>query len=237
MTDARFAALPPRNEWPALALLTLVFAGWFCLCYGGAAVLVTYIPWRVSVELPLDSQLPFWPAAAALYLTIGPMLLLAPFVLRDRASLMPLFLALMLETTLGAICFLLLPIDDAPVACCEPSLAGTAFRLADFVNLHHNNLPSLHVAFACTLALVYAPRATPGGAAALYVWALAVSASTLFTHQHFVMDVVAGVLLAPVCWWLSRRLLLLRSHNKASSGATRRWGSSSGAASSGQRTT
>ena len=235
MTDARFAALPPRTEWPNLALLTLVFAGWFCLCYGGAAALADDIPWRVTVELPIDTQLPFWPAAAVLYLTISPMLLLAPFVLRDRASLMPLFAALMLETTLGAICFLLLPVDDAPVACCEPGFAGTAFRLADFINLHHNNLPSLHVAFACTLALAYAPRATPGGAAALYLWALAVSVSTLFTRQHFLVDVVAGMVLALVCWWWSR--WLLRPHNKASSGATRRLGSSSGAESSGQRTT
>jgi membrane-associated phospholipid phosphatase len=210
MSDGRFAALPPRSEWSSLARLTLVFACWFGLCYGGAAALAQYIPWRVSVELPIDSRLPFWPAAAALYLTITPMLLMAPFVLRDRASLRPLFVALMLETTIGAVFFLSLPIDDAPVACCEPTLAGTAFRIADAINLHHNNLPSLHVAFACTLALAYAPRASPGGAVALFGWAVAVSHSTLFTRQHFLLDVVAGVLLALICWWLSRWTLRRR---------------------------
>lgn len=204
MNDRRFAALPSRSEYSSLAWLTLAFAGWFGLCYGGAAALAQYIPWRVAVELPIDSRLPFWPAAALLYLTITPMLLLAPFVLRDRASLWPLFVALMLETTIGAAFFLVLPIDDAPVACCEPTIAGTAFRIADVINLHHNNLPSLHVAFACTLALAYAPRASPGGAAALYLWAMAVSVSTLFTRQHFLLDVIAGVLLALLCWWMTR---------------------------------
>ncbi len=203
MNDGRFAALPARSEYASLAWLALIFAAWFGLCYGGAAALAQYVPWRVDVALPIDSRLPFWPAAAALYLTITPMLLLAPFVLRDRASLRPLFVALMLETTIGAVSFLSLPIDDAPVACCEATLAGTLFRIADLVNLHHNNLPSLHVAFACTLALAYAPRATPGGAAALYMWALAVSVSTLFTRQHFVLDVIAGVVLGLICWRVS----------------------------------
>jgi membrane-associated phospholipid phosphatase len=195
-----FAAWPPHCEWANLGILTLVFAAWFGACYGAGAWLAPFIPWRVSVELPLDSLLPLWPGAAGLYLTILPMLLLAPFVLRELASLLPLFAALMLETTIAVVFFLLLPIDDAPVACCEPGWSGALFRVADLVNLHHNNLPSLHVAFACTVALAYAPRASRAGAWALFAWAALVTLSTLFTHQHFVADVAAGVLLAAVCW-------------------------------------
>jgi membrane-associated phospholipid phosphatase len=195
-----FAALPPRSEYANLALLTAAFAAWFGLCYGGAAALAPQIPWRVDVQLPLDTRLPFWPGAAALYLTITPMLLLAPFVLRDLRSLLPLFAALMLETSIAVVGFLLLPIDDAPVSCAGESLACAIFRLADALNLHHNNLPSLHVAFAATLALAFAPRAGKLGTALLYVWVLAVSASTLFTRQHFLADVLAGLVLAAIAW-------------------------------------
>ncbi len=200
---APFFALPPRAESANLILLTAAFAVWFGLCYGSGACFSQFIPWRVSVELPLDARLPFWPGAAALYLTIGPMMLLAPFVLRDLRSLLPLFGALMLETTLGVVCFLLLPVDDAPVACCQPGLAGELFQVADTMNLHHNNLPSLHVAFACTLAMALAPRAKRLGAALLFAWALVVTASTLFTHQHFIADVLAGALLAALSWRLA----------------------------------
>ena len=54
MSAAPFAALPPRSEWANLSLLTLLFAAWFGLCYGGAAALAQYIPWRAFVELPVD---------------------------------------------------------------------------------------------------------------------------------------------------------------------------------------
>lgn len=214
-----FAAWPPREEWGPLAARVVAFTGWFVLCYGGAAALASHIPWRMSVELPADEWLPFWPGAAALYLTIGPMLMLAPFVYRSGASLQPLFKVLMLETTVAALCFLLLPIDDAPVQVAEHGIAAAIFRIADVMNLHHNNLPSLHVAFACTLALAYAPRASRGGAALLYAWAVAVTLSTLFTRQHFVADVAAGVVLGVACW----RLV---AYSSASSGAMRSRGSS-----------
>lgn len=200
MSADGFAALPPREQWASLAILSGVFAAWFVLCYGGAAALAQFIPWRVHVELPIDSRLPFWPAASALYLTIGPALLLAPFVFRDVAALLPLFATLMLETGIAAALFLLLPIDDAPIMCCEAGASGALFRLADTLNLHHNNLPSLHVAFACTLALAYAERMSRGGVWLLFAWAVAVTASTLFTRQHFVADVLAGALLALICW-------------------------------------
>lgn len=198
-----FAALPPRSEWHSLTRQALVFAAWFALCYGGAAALVEHIPWRVDVKLPIDTQLPFWPGAAAWYLTITPMLLLAPFVFRSREGLRPLFNALMLETAVAAVLFLLLPIDDGIVTCCEADVAGVLFRLADFINLHHNNLPSLHVAFACTLAMAYATRATRAGAVALFAWAVVVTMSTLFTRQHFFADVLAGALLGILGWRLT----------------------------------
>jgi membrane-associated phospholipid phosphatase len=200
MSRQAFAAIPPRSEWANLALLTFTFAAWFGICYGGAAALVQFIPWRVPIELPLDAAMPLLPAASALYLTILPMMLLAPFVLRDQASLLPLFCAFMLETTVAAVIFLILPIDDVPVACATDSPGCAIFRFADTLNLHHNNLPSLHVAFAWTLALAFATRTSWFGLVVLYGWASAVSLSTELTHQHFVMDVIAGSALAIVCW-------------------------------------
>jgi membrane-associated phospholipid phosphatase len=200
MTAGPFATLPPRTEVANLALLTLAFAAWFALCYGAGSALPAYLPWRAQVALPMDAQIPFWPGAAALYLSITPMLLLAPMVLRDLRALLPLFAALMLETTVAALFFVSMPIDDTGASCVESTLGCALFRIADTINLQHNNLPSLHVAFACTLALAYSPRASQLGGALLYVWVLAVALSTLLTHQHYVLDVVAGMLLALVCW-------------------------------------
>jgi membrane-associated phospholipid phosphatase len=178
----------------------MTFALTFAVLYGLGSSLSAAVPWRVPLAMPLDSALPFWPGAAAIYLTIMPVLLLGPFVLRDLPSLLPLFATLVLETSIAFVFFILLPADPPAIHCCQPSLAGALFHVADTLNLERNYLPSLHVAFAFTAATAFAPRAGRLGTVLLYLWAGAVAASTLLTRQHFIVDVVGGMVLAFLCW-------------------------------------
>src|SRR6187455_397856 len=173
-----------RGERANVFILSGVFALTFVLLYGGASVLSAYVPWRVPMMLPLDGQLPLVPGAAIVYLTIGPMLLLAPFMLRDLEAILPLFAALMLETAVAALCFMLLPVDPPAIDCCEPGLVGGLFQVADVLNLERNDLPSLHVAFAFTLAAAFSARTGRAGAVLLFAWAVATALSTLLTRQH-----------------------------------------------------
>jgi membrane-associated phospholipid phosphatase len=194
-----------RGERANAFILAGVFALTFVLLYGGASILSAYVPWRVPMMLALDERLPLVPGAALVYLTIGPMLLAAPFVLRDLAAILPLFAALMLETAVAAVCFMLLPVDPPVLDCCEPGVAGGLFHLADALNLERNDMPSLHVAFAFTLAAAYSARTGRVGAVLLYAWAVVTVASTLLTRQHNVLDVAGGSVLAAVVWPLASR--------------------------------
>jgi membrane-associated phospholipid phosphatase len=203
VAGTRFVSRPAPEEVPALAILTISFALTFAVLYGLGSALSAFVPWRLSVALPLDAGLPFWPGAAAVYLTILPVLMLAPFALRDLASLLPLFAALMLETGIAFVFFILLPVDPPAITCCDQPLTSAVFGIADAINLDRNYLPSLHVAFAFTAAAAFAPRAGRIGAALLFLWASAVAASTLLTRQHFVIDVIAGIVLAFLCWRLA----------------------------------
>ena len=201
VSDAeRFVALPPRAEVANLAIVTAIFSFTFLLCYGGASALSAYVPWRVPLALAFDERLPFMPGAALLYLSLSLALLLAPFVLRSLASLLPLFAALVLETVVAAVCFMLLPVDPPVIDCCEPGIAGALFHLADVLNLERNDLPSLHVAFAFTLAAAFAPRAGRAGTVLLYAWAVVTALSTLLTRQHHLLDVAGGMTLAALAW-------------------------------------
>jgi hypothetical protein len=65
----------------------------------------------------------------------------------------------------------------------------------DAVNLDFNQIPSLHLAFATTLVLVFGVRARPAVRGLLGLWLAAVALSTLLTHEHQVVDVVTGVAL------------------------------------------
>ena len=73
------------------------------------------------------------------------------------------------------------------------------FHFADKLNLTYNLLPSLHVAFAVICVAIFSARAPLAGKVLLWFWAAMVAASTVLLHQHHLLDVATGWLLALVC--------------------------------------
>jgi len=53
-------------------------------------------------------------------------------------------------------------------------------------------VPSLHVALSVCCIGAYSRHASPLGRRLLWTWAVAIALSTLFTHQHHVIDVITG---------------------------------------------
>jgi hypothetical protein len=64
------------------------------------------------------------------------------------------------------------------------------------MTLRYNMVPSLHVALSSVCLAAYATRG--GGVVKLLlgVWGAAIVLSTLVTHQHHMIDVVTGLILA-----------------------------------------
>jgi len=80
----------------------------------------------------------------------------------------------------------------------EPTGAfANVFRFADFINLNHNNVPSLHVAFAVTTAYTFASY-TNGLIIKIFIasFCALIVVSAVLTHQHNLVDVITGYLLA-----------------------------------------
>ncbi|WP_043711334.1 phosphatase PAP2 family protein [Corallococcus macrosporus] len=195
---------PGKDELLRTATMAMGFALFFLAIYGGASWLTGFYPGGLRVELPFERHIPFMPSWALVYVSMDVLLLLSLFIFRTWRDMVPFALALCAETALAAVCFLLLPVEVAwPPRVVEGAWAGV-FQLADTMNLERNYLPSLHVAFACTAALAYAERAGALGRAVFALWALAIAVSTLLIHEHHVVDVVAGALLAWGTWrWVS----------------------------------
>ena len=72
-------------------------------------------------------------------------------------------------------------------------------ELAYESDIRYNCFPSLHVA-QCFIAALVCHRVHRGVGAVAGAWAGLVALSTLFTKQHYVLDVVGGVALAGVAW-------------------------------------
>lgn len=162
----------------------LLFAAVFGICYGGASWLTVQQTSLPAWDLPFEQHIPFVPALSVVYLTITPALVFS--LLRTRRTFA---IALCVQTLLATICFLLFP---QTVAWTRPEVTGWAripFSMADAMNLSYNQFPSLHVAFAVSVA--WAMRKP-----LWWLWSAAVAISTWLMWEHHLVDIIGGAALA-----------------------------------------
>jgi membrane-associated phospholipid phosphatase len=171
--------------------LAALFAVLFAIVYGGASALSGLRDPPPAPHFSFEMAIPFVPEMAWIYLSLPVALVLAPFVPRRPREVVPLFLTLTAQLLIAGLCFLIQPFSLVWPA--REAEAGI-FRFMDVVNLDFKEIPSLHVAFATTLVLVFGRR-FPTMRVLLGLWLVAVALSTLLTHEHQVLDVVTGAAL------------------------------------------
>ena len=171
---------------------------WFLLVYGGCDWFTSQHSYRVPLAMDWEQHIPFLPASVLGYMSLYPLFMLVPFVLRERQELRSFRRALMILITIAGIAFLLLP--------GEPREEPLQFRswkfliaVADTINLTYNFAPSLHVGLSVACVAAMAPRTRRLVSLLLWCWALVIALSTLLLHQHYVIDVLSGWLLALGC--------------------------------------
>ena len=80
------------------------------------------------------------------------------------------------------------------------------------LDLPYNTFPSLHASLTFLAGLVIWLRDKKKGTIVLLL-AVLISLSPLFIKQHYVADVVGGILLALVAYWLFRRTITVNAKN------------------------
>jgi membrane-associated phospholipid phosphatase len=193
---AAILALPERDALPKNLLLSAAFSAFFWSVYWTGDFVAGRAPQRFDVALPLDLSIPFLPWASLLYLTITPLLCLAPFIFRTPARLLPLVITMSLEVAFSGVVFCLFPVALSFPTHEVAGMAGVFYRLADDINLTYNCVPSLHVAFAVSAAWAYRRRDKPAWTWFVILWSGAIVLSTMLSHQHHIVDVATGALLA-----------------------------------------
>lgn len=201
MVDAVREALGLRDppEGGALRmnlLLTALFTLLFIVVYGGADLLSAGMENRHQLAFEFEARLPFVPWMAFIYLSILPLMLLAPFVLGTPARLLPLFIVLSLEVLVAGVFFLLFPMQEIYPPYDSEAGNSVIFFIADLLNLRYNDLPSLHVALSLTTAIALSQQGKVWGRRFYLVWGTSIAVSSVFMHQHHIADVFAGSVLA-----------------------------------------
>jgi membrane-associated phospholipid phosphatase len=152
-------------------------------------------------EVALDRAVSLQPAWVIVYgslyvfVVILPLLVVRGQALARRA--MQAYLMVMIAAYVG---FVLYPTTaPRPDRVVGDGFAAWALRIVYSIDPPHGCFPSLHVAYSFVAALTcYRVHRGVGCAAAL--WAALIGISTLYTKQHYVVDVIAGGLLAYVAY-------------------------------------
>ena len=150
-------------------------------------------------EIALDRALPLVPAWAIVYGVLYMFLILLPFfVIRDETQLRRTLYAYLAVWITAYVCFVVYP----TVAPRPPKVAGDGFVIWGLRFLYdadppYNCFPSLHVAHSFVSAIACWRVYRRLGIIAT-ICAILVGLSVIFTKQHYVLDVVAGVILAAI---------------------------------------
>jgi membrane-associated phospholipid phosphatase len=167
--------------------------------------------------------MPFVPAFILAYLSLDLVFILAPFVLRTRGELQALALTLASVTAVAGLGFLLVPAEPA-FSIQDAGAWSGLFEVSRRMALRYNMVPSLHVALSCVCLAAYASRRSRLVRLFLGVWGAAIALSTLLTHQHHVLDVITGLILA----WAGKVFIYDRWQTRSSADGTSRTSPSGG---------
>jgi membrane-associated phospholipid phosphatase len=188
-------------KWPDRECVT-AFLTYGCLLgvlwvlvYGGASWFTGRHDYRLQLGFAAEAAIPFVPAAAVVYLSLFPFLWMSLFVLHSPGELKSFARALAWLFIISGIGFVFLPATQPNPPPPSDGWTRPVFGFADWINLDYNFCPSLHVGMATLCAYAYTRRGHPLASLLVWLWAIAISVSTLVTHQHYLIDVAAGAAL------------------------------------------
>lgn len=151
-------------------------------------------------ELSLDRAIPLVPGWSLVYGSLFLAAVLPALVIHQHVHLNRTILAFILMWLAAFACFWFYPtLSSRPAKWPGDGFADWGLRVIYSTDARYNCLPSLHVA-QCFLAALSCGRVHRGVGAAGVVWASLVALSTLFTKQHYVLDVVTGIMLAGIAY-------------------------------------
>lgn len=153
----------------------------------------------MHLYLRAELDVPFIPVFIWAYLSLYVLFFLPPFVLRAEA-MQRLGRELVGATVFSGTAFLLFPATlGFPRQLPDDALYGPIFGAMFSLDHPHNMVPSLHVVYSALIVSSMASAATSRRLQGFWwLWLIVLCCSTLFVHQHHLLDVVSGLLVAIV---------------------------------------
>lgn len=192
---------PPRQL--NAAATSLYLSTLFVLVYGSMNWLAARRADVGSWYFSWEHRVPFVSWLIVPYMAIDLFFIAAPFLCTDAQELRAFRRRMTAAIVLAGACFGLMPLRFAFPRPVPEDWTAPIFQLLHGADQPYNLFPSLHIAITMILAGTYG-RQCRGSLqkAAVYVWFSVIALSTLLTHQHHVIDLAGGFVLALGCYYL-----------------------------------
>jgi membrane-associated phospholipid phosphatase len=152
---------------------------------------------RYDFAMKWDSEIPFYRHFILPYLSayvFGPL----PFLLiSDRVVFYQVLLSYVILTFVSAFLHLLVPSKVERMENLEPlGLSNTLILSFQKMCKPYGNFPSMHTGYAIIAVISYYQYFGPQFGTLALAWAGLIIMATLFTKQHYILDILAGILLS-----------------------------------------
>lgn len=188
-----------------LGILTLTLLGWLSI-YFFVNRLKVEPKNRLDLATSLDKRIPFVPQLALIYFSTY-IFVIQPFILLSEARQFYWMLASFGSiTVIASLIHAIVPskIERNEMLVAQ-GLSNQLIVLFQKTCKPYGNFPSMHVALSVPVVGANFLVAGPAAGSIALLWAILIALSTLYTKQHYILDVLAGliggVLIYSLTYW------------------------------------
>lgn len=177
-----------------LVILALTLLSWLAIYFSVNRLQVAPHK-RINLVMALDKRIPFVPQLALIYFSTY-IFVIQPFIILSEAR--QFYWMLVSFGSITVIASLIHAIVPSKIERNEirakDGLSGKLINLFQKTCKPYGNFPSMHVALSVpVVGINFIVYGSTVGSITL-IWAILIALSTLFTKQHYILDVLAGMI-------------------------------------------
>jgi membrane-associated phospholipid phosphatase len=196
MSKNKIATIPDLERFKAIGIYVTLSTIVFVAIYGWCNLQASQSSVHYAMFTDWETTIPLVPWMIYFYVSLNVLLVVAAFVLKEASAVKAFCLSLIVSTFIAGIVFYLFP---GKLGFVREGAVGYEkyFEFMFSIDHPHNLFPSLHVTYSAMAILAMIEQTlNKVFHVFLWVWLLLISSSVIFVHQHHLIDVVTGFLLA-----------------------------------------
>ncbi len=189
---------PNKNSLLTYLFVTLQLSVVFVLLYGFCNWFAFQREHTFQLWMNWELAIPFLPWMILVYESLNLLTLLPLFTLSSE-QMRALGKSLIVATGIAALVFIILPAPVGFIRTTDVGFWSPAFQTLYALDRTANTFPSLHITYSFLVVRSISATSRQLGHF-LWIWFILICASVLMVHQHHVIDVAGGLLLAEFCY-------------------------------------